>query len=172
MDFHFQGITLTPSLKDYAETKILKVAKYFKQGVIKKVHVRMNVYKDHVHALEITIPLGSFTLRAEEKTHDMYAAIDQAVDKLEKQIRKFKNKTHRVQKMSHIFQEHPSKLKEEDISIARVKQVELKPMSTEEAALQMELIDHDFYIFLNEITLQASVVYKRKDGKIGVIESI
>ncbi|MGN0992678.1 MAG: ribosome hibernation-promoting factor, HPF/YfiA family, partial [Bacilli bacterium] len=121
--------------------------------------------------IEVTIPLKNYTLRVEEEGQDFYAVIDTSVDKLERQI--IKNKTRLANKRNKgkidlILDFEPE---EENTSrIIKRKQIELKPMDEEEAIIQMELLNHDFYMFKNIETDKISVVYKRKHGDYGIIE--
>ena len=132
--------------------------------------------KGHRQKVEVTIPLKTVILRAEETREDLYAAIDVVVDKLERQIRKNKTKL-QSKKMKEIFSrdfmfESIEKVEEEnEDKIVKRKKVEVKPMSEEEAILQMELLEHQFYIFKDSETDKVAVVYKRKEGNYGIIES-
>ena len=132
--------------------------------------------------IEVTIPTKNIVLRGEESEKDMYAAVDLVVDKLERQIRKFKDKINsmyrRSEGVSNLFKTD----KELDIeglnaeivgtSLVKNKKIELTPMSFEEAAIQMEMIDHDFFIFLNKDTNKVNILYRRKkDHELAVIET-
>ena len=119
------------------------------------------------------MPTNKFTLRAEEKHNDLYAAIDLVVDKLERQIRK--NKTKLNNKYKNIIQLDINtdfeidKNEEEDTKVVKRKNIDTKPMDEEEAILQMELLNHDFFVFKNVDEECVSVMYKRKDGNFGII---
>ena len=111
-------------------------------------------------------------LRAEEKHNDLYAAVDLVSDKLERQIRKNKTKARKNLKQTIIFNDFDVEASEDvDDSIVKRKVIDTKPMSEEEAILQMELIGHDFFLFKNDKTNDLCVVYKRKDKGYGILEA-
>ena len=168
-------IKVTKSIQDYAQEKLGKIEKYLGDSNNVRATVMVNV-KGHRQKVEVTIPLKTVILRAEETREDLYAAIDVVVDKLERQIRKNKTKL-QSKKMKEIFSrdfmfESIEKDEEEnEDKIVKRKKVEVKPMSEEEAILQMELLEHQFYIFKDSETDKVAVVYKRKEGNYGIIES-
>jgi putative sigma-54 modulation protein len=122
--------------------------------------------------VEITLQVNGLLMRGEEQTEDMYASIDGAVEKVERQVRKFKTKyLNRVQgpKISELLPVQEEK--NDDVPrIVRTKRFALKPMSTDEAVMQMELLGHSFFVFRNATTQEVNVVYRRKDGNYGLIE--
>lgn len=164
---------VTPALKEYVEKRFVKLEKYFyneMQGTVTLI-----VEKDD-HRAEATIPLGRYILRAEESSADMYASIDAVVDKIERQIRKYKTRMNRKGKQAKAEPMFSAAVEAEipddnasDV-ISKKKSFTLKTMDAEEAILQMELIDHDFYIFLNANTDEVGVVYRRHDGTYGLID--
>ena len=164
---------ITEAMNDYANEKLAKLDKYMdnSNSVTATVLVKLRNHQDKV---EVTIPLKTFILRAEESQDDFYAAIDVVVEKLERQIRK--NKT-RLQsqmlkdKRDFVLDTFEEEEEEEKDVIVKRKKVEVKPMSEEEAILQMELLGHQFYLFKDAETNQPTVIYKRKDGDYGIIES-
>lgn len=166
-----KNIEITNALRNVVENKLEKLNKYFQPDV--EAQVTLSVEKSR-QIIEVTIPFNGVILRGEESTEDMYASIDLVMDKLERQIRKQKTK---LQKRMHgdslRFQFIPDyegdKLKEES-KIVKTKRFAIKPMSSEEAVLQMELIGHNFFVFENGDTGEVNVVYKRKDGNYGLIE--
>ena len=127
--------------------------------------------KNNEQIIEVTVPTSKFTLRAEEKHADLYAAIDLVVDKLERQIRK--NKTKLTNKYKNIIQVELPVLEdeeeEEELKVVKRKNIDTKPMDEEEAILQMELLNHDFFVFKNVDEECVSVMYKRRDGNYGII---
>lgn len=168
-------IKVTDAIKNYVEGKISKLDKYFDDPASIKGNAIIRV-KDNNQIIEITIPTNKFTLRAEEKNDDLYAAIDLVVDKLERQIRKNKTKLQSKkikEKMSKSFMLEAIESEDDDNEgkIVKRKKVEVKPMSEEEAILQMELLEHQFYIFKDSETDKIAVVYQRKEGNYGIIES-
>ncbi|WP_026672354.1 ribosome hibernation-promoting factor, HPF/YfiA family [Alkalihalobacterium bogoriense] len=178
MNFNIRGenLEVTPALRSYVEKKVAKLEKYFEAGTISDVHVSMQVFNNQ-QIIEITIPMSQLLLRAEETHTDMYAAIDLVVEKLERQIRKHKTKVNRKFRQSggvkYMFRNDlPQEPQEDDddIEIVRTKRFTLKPMDTEEAVLQMDMLGHNFFVFSNAINGETNVVYKRKDGRYGLIE--
>lgn len=169
-----QHIEVTDALRDYVQKKLGRLEKYFETPPAAEVHVTLSVVKG-MQAVEVTIPLVGVLLRAEVKDNDMYASIDLVVDKLERQIRKHKTKVNRKVKqeggLKGFFRtEVAAALEDEPYELVRNKRFNLKPMDVEEAILQMNLIGHDFFVFANMDTDQVNVVYKRNDGKYGLIE--
>lgn len=174
MEFIIRGdkLKITDAMNDYIEEKLGKLEKYLKNSDDVRVNVIVKV-KNHEQRVEITIPLKTYILRSEETKDDFYAAVDKAVDKLERQIRK--NKTRMMSKqvktnidfdMSVIEPE-----KEEDNKILKRKVVDVKPMNEEEAILQMELLGHQFYMYKDSESEKIAVIYKRTDGNYGILEA-
>ena len=168
-------LVVTDSIKSYIEEKIDKLTKYFDNDEIEaKIVIKVVNNKE---IIEVTIPTNKYTLRAEERNEDLYAAIDLVVDKLERQIRKNKTKLNdRYKKESFMdfnfdFIEEFERDKDEEEVIVKRKTIDIKPMDEEEAILQMELLNHDFFMFKNIDEDCISVLYKRKDGKFGIINS-
>lgn len=167
-------IAITDSMKDYAEEKLSKLDKYMEDADAVEANVIVRI-PNRLHKVEITIPLKSFILRAEEEQEDFYAAIDVIVDKLERQIRKNKtrlsSKKSKVKEFSFDYIEEIEDTEEENSKIVKRKKIEVKPMSEEEAILQMELLGHQFYLYKDVETSNPTLVYKRKDGDYGIIET-
>ena len=152
--------------------KIDKLNKYFDEPDEITANILIKV-KGYNQTIEVTIPTTSFTIRNEESAEDLYAAIDSVVDKIERQIRKNKTKINKIsknalKKLNLMYQEEE---KEEDTKIVRRKTLNTKPMSEEEAILQMEMLGHDFFIFKDSNTSNICILYKRKDNNYGVIET-
>lgn len=174
MEFNIRGdkVTVTKAIKDYVNEKISKLNKYFDNDKNIKATIIIRV-KNGEQIIEVTVPTNKFTLRAEEKHVDLYAAIDLVVDKLERQIRK--NKTKLNNKYKNIMQLdintdfEVEDDEEDDVKVVKRKNVDSKPMDEEEAVLQMELLNHDFFVFKNVDEECVSVMYKRKDGNYGII---
>jgi len=171
MQVRGRNIDVTDALKDYVEKRLGKLDKYIDN--FGDAQVTMTVEKGS-HRIEVTIPINGMILRGEESTGDMYASIDQVVEKLEKQIERYKGK---LQKKGARFVNGPrgaaSAIPEDDENgprLVRTKRFAIKPMPVEEAILQMNLLGHNFFVFSNAETEQVNVVYKRKDGNYGLIE--
>jgi len=167
-----RNIPLTDGLKEAVENKLNRLDKYFSQPV--EARATLSVTKMD-QTFEVTIPFGNVLLRAEESSDDMYKSIDLVQDKLERQIRKYKTKIERkAGEQSVRFDEtaftQSDELEGDDApKIVRTKKISMKPMSKEEAVLQMELLGHNFYVFEDEEG-ETGVVYKRKDGNYGLLE--
>lgn len=176
MKFNIRGDKeiLDESVKDYIQLKIGKLNKYF--GKPDEMNANVLVKTVGVQEkIEITIPIKKAILRAEVMHKDIYAAIDLSLEKLERQIRKNKTKIkHKFNKESiDVFSDFSTTNEEEnDGVIVKRKQIESKPMSEEEAVLQMNLLGHNFFLFNNIQTGKISLVYKRKDEDYGLIEMI
>ncbi len=174
ISIHGDHVKITESIKEYVEEKLSKLGKYFNDSndvdVIVKVRLR-----GVLQIIEVTVPTKLFTIRAEESHEDLYAAIDLVQKKLETQIKKNKSKLasrYKDKKGYVIIDEAPVENEEaEESLIVRRKEVEFKPMDEEEAILQMELTNHDFFVFKNSKEKCTSVVYKRNDGKYGIINA-
>ncbi len=166
-----EKIDITAAMKDYALEKLQKIEKYFNDSSEITANVLVKL-RNHMQKVEITIFLQSLILRSEEEQEDFYAAIDNSIDKLERQIRKNKTKLeskNRVNKsLSFDFESEDS---EEEQKVVKRKSVEVKPMDEEEAMLQLELLGHQFYLYNDIDTGKATVIYKRKDGNYGIIEA-
>ena len=174
MKYNVRGdkILVTDAIKDYITEKIDKLNKYFDEPDEITANILIKV-KGYNQTIEVTIPTTSFTIRNEESAEDLYAAIDSVVDKIERQIRKNKTKIDKIsknalKKLNLMYQEEE---KEEDTKIVRRKTLNTKPMSEEEAILQMEMLGHDFFIFKDSNTSNICILYKRKDNNYGVIET-
>lgn len=184
-----ENIEVTDALRDYAEKKISKIERYFNKELTNvDAHVNLKTYSDRSAKVEVTVPLSNIVLRAEETSQDMYGSIDLVADKLERQIRKYKTKVNRKIRRENLSRPEAidPDLWDSDVpaldddskdegdvssSIVRIKQVDLKPMSPEEAVLQMDLLGHDFFIFEDAETEGVSLVYKRHDDQYGLLET-
>ena len=166
-------LKVTDAMKDYIEEKIGKLDKYIEDDSNVRATVVVKV-KNHSQIVEVTIPLKSFILRSEEIQDNFYAAVDKALDKLERQIRKNKTRLMSKQVKGNDFSFDEFDSIEEDngeSSVIKRKKVEIKPMNEEEAIIQMELLNHQFYMYKDSETNKLAVVYKRKDNGYGIIES-
>lgn len=165
-------IEITNAIKSYIEEKLGRLDKYFEspEQVNANVVVRMSGI-DQI--IEVTIPIKKVVLRAEERAKDLYAAIDIVSDKLERQIRKNKTRMHHKNNKETMaaFVDFTVDTEEQtEETIVKRKKFDAKPMSEEEAMLQMNLLGHDFFIFKDSETNSIAVIYRRKDGNFGLIE--
>lgn len=164
-------LDITGAMKDYINEKLKRLDKYLEniEQVRATVVVRVS---GHKQSIEITIPLKNFIIRSEEVQEDFYAAVDKAIDVMERQIRKNKTRIKaKESKTRYDFTMFVSEEDEEEENIIKRKTIEIKPMDEEEAILQMELLGHQFYLFKDSNTGKEAVVYKRKNGGYGLIEA-
>ncbi|MBR3161266.1 MAG: ribosome-associated translation inhibitor RaiA [Bacilli bacterium] len=165
-----EKIKITDAIANYIDTKMARLDKYFKESDVKaNIIVKL---KNKKQAIEVTIPYDKYILRNEEVHDDLYAAIDLVIDKLERQIRKNKTKLKKHEKsntMKFNFDYEVDKEEKNKSKIVKRKVIEMKPMSEEEAILELELLSHDFFIY-KDMDGDTKVVYKRKDGHYGSIE--
>lgn len=165
-----KNIDVTPALKDYVEKRIGKITKYF--DTLGEITVILTVAKGR-HSVEVTVPVNGILLRGEEVTTDMYTSIDLVIEKLEKQIEKYKTKLSRRLRAGTFkgdLVRPDAVVDSEDFKVVKTKRFAVKPMNVEEAIMQMNLINHDFFVFSNADTEEVNVVYRRRDGNYGLIE--
>ena len=173
--FACKKVPLNNSVKDYTEKKLSKLDRYFREEAA--AFVTFSVEKDHLCTVEITIRGGNTLFRAQkqETDGDMRSAIDAAVDYIERQI--LKNKTRLAKRLrdegfpSDSIPNEFEVREEKEFNIVRTKRFAVKPMSPEEAILQMNLLDHAFFVFRSEEDDALAIVYKRKNGGYGLIET-
>lgn len=169
------GKKVTQAMKDYAEKKFSKIEKFYEQEVSAKVV--LEVFSDH-SKLEVTIPTNFFTLRTEERGQDFYELVDLVSDKLERQIKKNKQKINKSVRgktgVARMFKEQTplEELEKELVNKPfKEKEIKLEFLTPEEAYTSLEMVGHDFYVFLNEKTNRPAIVYKRKEEeKYGLID--
>lgn len=174
MNFDVRGknLEVTEALKDYAEKRLSKLERFIEDAKI--AQVTLSVEGDS-KKVEVTIPLNGVLLRGEEAGPDMYASIDLVVEKLEKQIDKYKTKLYKRDRGIGFKKNFVRELEEaneavEHFKIVRTKRFALKPMDAEEAVMQMNLLGHNFFVFFNSGSDEVNVVYRRNDGLFGLIE--
>ncbi len=171
IDIRGDKIKITEGMKTQIEEKIGHLDSYFKEPESLKAYVVVRV-KNNEDIIEVTVPTPKFTLRSETSDKDFYAALNTSIDKLERQIRKNKTKLKKKFKDALKYEMIDMEIEEEQVSnITKRKELTLHLMDEEEAVLQMELLGHDFYIFKNSDIDNVSVVYKRKDGEYGIINT-
>lgn len=165
-----RNIDVTEGLKSAIYDKIGKLEKYFTDDT--EVHVTLSVEKDR-QKIEITIPVKGSIIRSEQTSNDMYVSIDLVEEIIERQLKKYKNKiVDKKQSGGFFTQEYMEKEYDDDdeIKIIRTKRFDMKPMYPEDACIQMDLLGHNFFVFLNAETEEVNVVYKRKNNTYGLIE--
>lgn len=165
-----KNIEVTEGLRSAVQDKIGKLEKYFTSET--EAHVTLSVEKDR-QKIEVTIPVKGNIIRSEQVSNDMYVSIDLVEEIIERQLKKYKNKLIEQKQGNGFFkQEFIDKdyMDEEEVRIIRTKRFDIKPMYAEDACIQMELLGHNFYVFMNAETELVSVVYKRKGNTYGLIE--
>ncbi len=164
-----RNIEVTEALKEYINKRLRKLEKHINN--LGEAQVTLSVVRGF-HRIEVTTPINGMILRGEESTDDMYASIDLVVDKLEKQIEKYKGKLQRrgARVASNLKAPVAANVEEDGPRLVRTKRFAIKPMPVDEAVLQMNLLGHNFFVFSNAETDEVNVVYKRKDGNYGLIE--
>ncbi len=165
-------IEATEALKQYAAEKFVRLEKFLPKTI--QVVVTLSVVKKVHHIAEAVIKSNGLLIQASEETEEMYSAIDLLVEKLERRVRRYKEKLvdhkHQTAKSETTFAASAAHPEDRIPQIIKTKKFDLKPMQAEEAVMQMELLDKDFFIFANAGSGQVNVIYKRKDGNIGLIE--
>jgi len=171
ISIYSKNLQLTDALREASIKKLRRLDKFFQQDIEAKVVLSI---EKKIHKVEVTIPFNGRIVRVEEYSDDMYNAIDEAVESLEQQIRKYKTKLqNKRQSNESIKFENIEPLYDEDdeeFKVVKTKRFAIKPMNIEEAILQMDLLKHNFFVFLNADTEEVNVVYKRKDANYGLIE--
>lgn len=167
-----RNIEVTPGLREAIEEKIGKLSRYFNPDT--EVIATLSVQKDR-QKIEVTIPVKGHIIRAEESSNDMYVSIDLVEEIIERQIKKYRkklvDKKQSAASFSNAFlSDEYENVGDDEIKIVKTKRFGIKPMDPEEACVQMELLGHNFYVFLNAETEEVNVVYKRKGATYGLIE--
>jgi len=185
MKFYLKGrnLKLTPALRAYAEEKIGHLAHYLDQILDARITLRTE-RKEQI--VDVVLTLKHYLIKAEERSPDMYASIDLVRDRLEQQIRKYKTKhwDHHVKpngkagsvprrkKVSRVAASEEPDESDKELRIVRSKKIDIKKMDPQDAARQMELLGHDFFLFVNDRTGAVNVLYKRRGGQLGLIETV
>jgi len=173
-----KNIEVTDALRAYIEKRLSKLTRYFDDEL--NAQAVLSVVKDK-STIELTCFVDKIVLRGVETNDDMYAAIDEAADKVSRQLRKYKTKV--VERRHHVKSERGVALTQEDLAnlieipaedlddqLVREKYIDLEPMTEEEALVQTDLLGHDFYVFVNSSTGLTNVIYHRKNGGYGIIK--
>lgn len=164
-----KDMAVSESLKTRVEKKLGKLERYFREEP--EATIRFKVQKGARNIVEITVNAAGVILRAEESSNDMYLSIDHAVDKLESQIRRHRTKLEKRIRTAELEPVIEAPVYEEqNYDIVRTKKFAVKPMPVEDAITQMELLGHDFFLFLNEESETMNVLYRRHDGTYGLLQ--
>ena len=170
-----RNLEITEAIRRYAEEKIARLQKFVDQ--ITSVHIILSVEK-HRQIAEVTLHVRELTIRGEESSTSLYSAIDLVADKIERQILRYKEKIvehsgrglSRLRSMEEMAPAEGESFSEDDPRIVKTKRFAMKPLSPDEAAIQMSLLGHTFFVFRNARTQEVNVLYRRRDGDYGLIE--
>ena len=166
-----KNIDVTDGLKTAVEDKIGKLERYFTPDT--EVHVTLSVEKDR-QKIEVTIPVKGSIIRSEQVSNDMYVSIDLVEEVIERQLKKYRSKLVTKKQTAGYFSDDFADIDgaddDDEIKIIKTKRFGIKPMYPEDACVQMELLGHDFFVFMNAETDEVNVVYKRKGNTYGLIE--
>jgi putative sigma-54 modulation protein len=165
-----KNLEISDSLKEMVNKKVKKLDRYFEPET--EVSVVMSTQRAR-HIVEITIPFDGMILRGEEATDDMYTSIEHVVHKLEKQIHHHRTRLERRLRGGAFHDDEPDlglQAGANNVTVVRTKKFAIKPLDLDEAALQMQLLGHDFFVFMNADSGEVNVLYRRKDGQFGLIE--
>ena len=161
-------LEITPALRSYAEEKITKFGKYLPDASEAVVTLTVEKYR---HKAEVLLKTNGFLIQAESVTGEIYSSIDEVSEKLDRQVKKYKGKSTSYRKGAAKPAEPREKTSsQEEGRIIKNKRFDLKPMSPDEAAMQMDLLDKDFFVFINDKSSDINVIYRRKDGNFGLIQ--
>jgi putative sigma-54 modulation protein len=161
---------ITDALKSYASEKVSKVEKYLPEGTEAVVTLEVEKFR---HKAEVQLKVNGILIQAHEETEEMYSSIDKVMDKIGRQVRKYKEKLKGHKGRGEELVVPEAGFEAELIpEIIKIKRFDMKPMAPEEAVMQMELLDKDFFVFSNVASGAVNVIYKRKDGNIGLIEPV
>lgn len=171
----FRHMESSDAVRSYAEEKLARVKKYIEEPI--DAQVVLSVQKKIYHRAEVTMVAKGLTMKSAEEKNDMYAAIDLMVDKIERQLKRYKEKLKRhkggngAQRLIEKAVISASSVDEgdENPEIIRSHSFFIKPMSVEEAVMQMDLLGKDFLVFTDDRSEEMNVVYRRKDGNYGLI---
>ncbi len=167
-----RNIEVTPALREYIEKKLTRLEKFMD---INDVNVTLLVEKN-LHRIEVTIVVNGYILRGEEVSGNMYGSVDLVTDKMEKQMLRYKEKLQKRNKKRKTVPDLPycadmvEEFGGEEDELVKIKRFPIKPMTLEEAVMQMNMLGHNFFVFTNSETEKVNVVYTRKDGKYGLLE--
>lgn len=164
-----KNIDVTEGLRTAITDKLGKLERYFTPDT--EVQVTLSVEKER-QKIEVTIPVKGTVIRSEQVSNDMYVSIDLVEEVIERQLRKYKNKIVQREQGGGSFRQEfiDRETEDEEVRIIRTKQYDLKPLYPEDACVQMEMLGHSFYVFVNAETDQVNVVYKRKGNTYGLLE--
>jgi putative sigma-54 modulation protein len=165
-----RGVEVTDALRSYAEKRLGRLERQLPDPQIElQLSAEQNPSIKNSHVAEATVITKGPVLRARESSHDMRASIDQLTDKLERQVTRYREKRGRRRRASRQAPEEGIPMAEEP-QIVKTKQFAVKPMTAEEAVLQLELVGHDFFVFRNADSDEVNIVYRRRHGGYGLIE--
>jgi putative sigma-54 modulation protein len=166
IQYKSRNLEVSDAMKEYFTKKMAKLEKLVndEDG---EVEVRFSKMRQ-LYTVEVTLKMRSIIVRAEEKTKDFYASVDNAIKNLERRLKRFKDRF-RTLKREKAVEETTTEESGEEEKVVKVKKFELRPMSVDEAMIQLDLLDHEFFMFRNAENDQINVLYRRRDGNYGLI---
>jgi putative sigma-54 modulation protein len=172
IDLSARNLTVSDDLRDHVEKKLRKIEKYFDSSAA--AQVVLSSERDRQIA-EITLPLDGLVVRGQEATSDIYASVNLVVEKIERRIERYRSRFQRRKREGRaqarsVAAEAITGQQDEEARLVKVKRFNIKPMNVDEAIMQMNLLGHDFFVFMSSDTEQVNVLYRRKDGDYGLIE--
>lgn len=166
-----KNVTISQTMQDYIEKKLSKLSRFFDQishaEVVFKGEDRKDAGKSHI--IEVILDVNGSIIKASEENRDFRTCIDLVIDKLEGQLKRYKEKLIERRRREPSIREFSPSKEESKPKVVKVKRFGLKPMDIEEAILEMEMLGHDFFLYLDSETNRISLLYKRKDGNYGLI---
>lgn len=166
IEFIKKNYDMPVKLGEITTKKLEKLSRYFDDSATCKVTLKK---QNEIYKMEVAIYFSGMFMRAEVSSDNMYDNIDVVIPKVEKQIFKYRTKLQKQFK-SGAFKDMALEPKETESKVVRIKQIDLKPMHLEDAAMELDLVDHDFYVFIDEKTKDVNIVYRRADGDLGLLQ--
>jgi len=167
IQYKSRNLEISEAMKEYFSKKMAKLERLVndEDG---EVEVRFSKMRQ-LYTVEVTLKMRSIIVRAEESTKDFYASVDSAINNLERRLKRFKDRFRTLKRERNVEETSVESVPEEHEKVVKVKKFELRPMSLEEAIMQLDLLDHEFFMFRNSEDDQINVLYRRKDGNYGLI---
>ncbi len=167
IQYKSRNLEISDAMKEYFSKKMAKLERLVNDDD-GEVEVRFSKMRQ-LYTVEVTLKMRSIIVRAEESTKDFYAAVDNAINNLERRLKRFKERFRTLKREKNVEEVSSENTPEETEKVVKVKKFELRPMSLEEAMMQLDLLDHEFFMFRNSESDQINVLYRRKDGNYGLI---
>ncbi len=167
IQYKSRNLEISDAMKEYFSKKMTKLERLVNDDD-GEIEVRFSKMRQ-LYTVEVTLKMRSIIVRAEESTKDFYASVDNAINNLERRLKRFKERFRTLKREKNVEEVSSENTPEETEKVVKVKKFELRPMSLEEAMMQLDLLDHEFFMFRNSESDQINVLYRRKDGNYGLI---